>query len=298
MSSPTPGTQQPDADQQQAESVDLKPVEAAFAAALAALLLAWAAIKTTWVLSLTEQITAQLLARGLPGLTRLDLDTADGARAVHDALIQYARTAAHHVVAEAAEQGVTIQPAELDDGELGRQAEVAAALLAGALTTSAAAEAARVHPPESVIAEQARKAAQEAERSGRPAKEAADAARHAISEATAKKVHEHLDSLTDAQVRYVLGSFLTGVQNQARIATFLAAADAADAELRASEVLDTNTCSPCRAVHGLLLARLSVGDFRLLRALYPVRGYLYCLGRDRCRGTVVGIWIKNDEEAT
>jgi hypothetical protein len=189
-------------------------------------------------------------------------------------------------------QGVTISPAELDDGELGRQAQVASRLLADALTNSAAAEAARVHPPESVVAEQAHKAAQEADRAGKSGKEAADAARHAIAEATAKKVHEHLDTLTDAQVRYVLGSFLTGVQNQARIATFLGAAGAADAELRASEILDTNTCAPCRAVHGLLLARLSIGDFRLLRALYPVRGYLYCLGRDRCRGTVVGIWIK------
>lgn len=298
MSSPTPGTQQPYEDQQQAESVDLTPVETAFAAALAALLLAWLAIKSAWVLSLTEQITAQLLARGLPGLTRLDLDTSDGTKVVHDALVQYARTAAHHVVTEAREQGVTIQAAELDDDELGRQAEVASRLLADALTNSAAAEAVRVHPPESVVAEEAKKAAQEAERTGRPAKEAADAAREAIADGTSKKVREHLDSLTDAQVRYVLGSFLTGAQNQARIATFLGAAGAEDAELRASEVLDTNTCAPCRAVHGVLLARLSVGDFRLLRALYPVRGYLYCLGRDRCRGTVVGIWIKNDEEAT
>lgn len=297
MSSPTPGTQQPDVDQQQAESVDLKPVEAAFAVALAALLLAWAAIKTSWVASLAEQITAQLLARGLPGLTRLDLDAADGTRVVHDALVAYARTAAHHVVQEAAAQGVTIQPVEPGSAELERQAQVASQLLADALTNSAAAEAARVHPPESVVAEQAKEAAKEAEHVGRPPKEAAEAARQAIAEDTSKKVTKHLDSLTDAQVRYVLGSFLTGAQNQARIATFLGAVGAEDAELRASEVLDTNTCAPCRAVHGLLLARLSVGDFRLLRALYPVRGYIDCLGRDRCRGTVVGLWVKPADES-
>lgn len=298
MSSPTPGTQQPDADQQQAESVDLKPVEAALAAALAALLLAWAAIKTTWALTLEEQITAQLLAQGIAGLTRLNLDTTDGARVVHQALTPYARTSAQLAVAEAQAQGVTIQPAEADDDELAAQAAVASTLLAEALTNSAAAEAARVHPPESVVAEEAKKAAEEAERTGRSAKEAADAARHKIAADTAGKVRKHLDSLTDAQVRYVLGSFLVGAQNQARIATFLGAAGAADAELRASEVLDTNTCLPCRSIHGLLLARLSIGDFRLLRALYPVRGFIDCLGRDRCRGTVVGIWIRPDEEAT
>lgn len=292
MSSPAPGAEQSESDRQQAESVDLRPVEAAFAAALAALLLAWVAIKSAWVLSLAERITAELVAHGLLGLTRLNLDTADATKVVHDALVNYARTAAQHVVDEAAAQGVTIEPAELDSAELERQAEVASKLLGDALTNSAAAEAARVQPPESVVAEEAKKAAEDAKRAGLPPKEAADAARRTIAEDTAKKVSKHLDALTDAQVRYVLGSFVIGSQNQARIATFLGAAGAEDAELRASEVLDTNTCTPCRNIHGLLLARLSIGDFRLLRALYPVRGFIDCLGRDRCRGTIVGIWIK------
>jgi hypothetical protein len=301
VTSPAPPAQQPASDPQQAESVDLKPVEAAFAAALLLLLLRWATIRVTWIRELTLQITEALKTGGIASLTTLNVNTDGPTDVVHKALIDYAATAAHHVVAEAAKQGATITPATVAPGDLEEQAKVAAELLATALENSATAEAARVHPPASVIEEQAKEAAKEAAPDGEPSKEAVkkavEEAHAAAANDTADAVEKYLHTLSDAQMHYVLGAVLTGAQNQATIATFLEAHGAGhDVDIFASEVLDHATCLPCKEVHGRLLARAGTGDFSLLLSLYPVRGYIDCLGRDRCRGTIVGIWVKVGDE--
>lgn len=287
MTAPVPAT-----DPQQAESVDLERVRHAFEAALAALLLLWLALKAKWVRSLVEQIRTAASNGDVRGFVNLKVDTDEATKVVHEALVAYAKTAADQVVAEAAAQGVTtVTPAELAASDLEDQAAVATQLLADALENSAAGEAARVHPPASVIEEQGQEAAKEAAPDGKPSKaatkEAVDKAREAAAKDTANAVETHLHGLTDAQLRYVLGAVLTGAQNQARIATFLGDRDV---DLFADERLDVHSCEPCFQVHGTLLARVGSGDYTLLRRLYPVRGYIDCLGRDRCRGTVVGVW--------
>lgn len=271
MTSPA---QDPTKDPQQAESVDLKPVEAAFAAALAALLIHWAAVKAAWVTDLVGQVGKAAAAGDIAGFGRLALDSSHAASIVHDALTAYAAVAAGHVVAEAHEQGVQgVQPVEPDSADLADQAAVAAALLAAALATSAGSEAVRVH------------------RSGREAKDGVPGIPASTPADTQAAVREHLDGLTDAQVVYVLGGALTGAQNAARILTLTGnRISGYDLILYASEELDTHTCQPCFDIHGTRLGDTITGDFRLLYRLYPVRGYIECLGRDRCRGTPVGVW--------
>lgn len=58
------------------------------------------------------------------------------------------------------------------------------------------------------------------------------------------------------------------------------------AEIYASELLDTNTCDPCRAVDGTEYASL---DEAMVD--YPQSGpYAHCQGGARCRGTLVFVW--------
>lgn len=297
MTAPAPPTQQPDTkDPEQAESVDLEHVRHAFEAALAALLLLWLAIRLSWITSLVEQIRAAGRRRGggrdFPRIAVGKTETGHATDIVNDALTRYAKQAAQHVVDEAALQGQTIDPAEVSPAALETQAAVAVALLTDSLELSAASEAARVHPPEAVIVQQGKDAAAAAHPGGKPSaeevKKAIEDAREAAANDTASKVEQHLHELTDAQLRYVLGAVLHGAGNEARIATFLGSDEV---DLFANETLDANTCGPCFQVHGTLLARVP-GDYTLLRRLYPVRGYIDCLGRDRCRGTVVGVWRK------
>jgi hypothetical protein len=64
-------------------------------------------------------------------------------------------------------------------------------------------------------------------------------------------------------------------------------------ELRADERLDRNTCKPCRDIDGTVLP-----DADAAGLAYGGAGYLFCKGRERCRGTVRGVWTnkapKND----
>ena len=88
---------------------------------------------------------------------------------------------------------------------------------------------------------------------------------------------------------------MTGAQNRGRIETMKAGPEGA---VYASEVLDPNTCGPCRAVHGRWLG--NTGDLDMIEATYPggaYGGYVGCEGRSRCRGTVVGVWRAGSEEA-
>lgn len=259
----TAPAQQTTTDPQQAEQVDLSPVRKAFETALAALLAHWAAVKAAWIADLVRQVGAAIAAGDVARFGQLTVDSTHAAGIVHDALTALASTAAARVVAEAEAQGVDgVKAVQPSSGDLAAQATVAADLLGAALATSAGAEAVRVHHPGAQAA------------------------------GTEDAVRSHLESLSDAQVVYVLGAALHGAQNAARTATF--AAGGRDVQLYASEVLDDHVCPPCAEIHGRVLKEAGSDDWSQVYAAYPVRGYVGCLGRDRCRGTVVGLWIKGD----
>jgi hypothetical protein len=102
-------------------------------------------------------------------------------------------------------------------------------------------------------------------------------------------VRSAMDELGEAQVRHTLGGALTGAQNEGRLAT----AEQTDrlGLVIASEVNDANTCKPCSKIHGKILGRTDQMDE--VRKYYPGRGfggYVKCLGRERCRGTIRIKW--------
>lgn len=174
------------------------------------------------------------------------------------AMLDIGARAADHVVDEAAEQGVKVKPQPVDEGRAKDVATVVAALLAGRLAAGAAATAMRANGPGVTAAE------------------------------VGQAVREHLDTLSIDTPRTQLGGALTGSQNEARLETFRKAPEAA---LYSNETLDRNTCPPCRAISGKWLGNIS--DLDEVLKLYPggaYGGYVGCEGRERCRGTVVGVW--------
>jgi hypothetical protein len=54
----------------------------------------------------------------------------------------------------------------------------------------------------------------------------------------------------------------------------------------ANETLDANTCRNCAAVDGRWLGN----SLEEVERTYPNGGYIDCLGRERCRGTVVAVF--------
>lgn len=111
-------------------------------------------------------------------------------------------------------------------------------------------------------------------------------------------VQSYWDGLTDSVQREAIGSGLSRAVNLGKLDTYAQAqtkqkGSAWRLELRADERLDKNTCEPCRKIDGEVLPNADAAALA-----YGGAGYLYCKGRERCRGTVMGIWTnkapKND----
>jgi HK97 family phage portal protein len=187
-------------------------------------------------------------------LQSLQVPSESGAEQLQQAMAILGLAAAVSVVQEAAAQGVDVQPVIPRSDELAPVAQATAGLLANGLALSAAREAMRVWGP------------------------------GAKPEDVAAAVAEQLNSLTDAQPRQFLGSALTRAQRTGRILTLKAAPTTA---WYASEQLDQNTCKECKSIHRKWLGNSILEN---VNRLYPTGGYRYCLGRERCRGMVVGVW--------
>jgi hypothetical protein len=107
-------------------------------------------------------------------------------------------------------------------------------------------------------------------------------------------VQDYWDGLTDAVPREHIGAGLSRATNLGKLETYAAAKPRGwRLELRADERLDRNTCKPCRDIDGTVLP-----DADAAGLAYGGAGYLFCKGRERCRGTVRGVWTntapKND----
>lgn len=176
---------------------------------------------------------------------------------------------ADFVVAEAADQGVKIKPAK------------PAALLpawqpmnAGVRTTLASwalAIAMRIG------ARTAAGLSAEAQRLYRPG---------ATAQQVVDGVREYWDGLTDAVPREAIGGGLSRACNLGKLDTYAIAKPRGwRLELIADERLDKSTCGPCRKINGEVLPSVDAAALA-----YGGAGYLYCEGRERCRGTVRGVW--------
>jgi HK97 family phage portal protein len=243
--------------------VDLTALEAAFGAALAALLIQWTSVVADWIGQLVTQIRELLAGGDRTRLTELKVTTATAVGVLQDAMLRTGETGARAVVTEAAEQDVDLSPVIPDRDTYAADAELTVSLLARGMEASAAREAQRItaHEPD------------------------ADTDTAEVAAAAAESVREHLQSLTDAEPKKALGGALHGAVNAGRFATFAAGPVGA---LFATEVMDLNTCSRCREIDGRWIC--NTDDLAPLYKLYPLTGYVDCLGRERCRGTVTGAW--------
>ncbi|MFB4273042.1 phage portal protein [Nonomuraea sp. GTA35] len=231
----------------------MEAIRTLFENALDALLAAWDTINAAWRRDLVDQVRQAVEDDDVAQLASLAPDTDQAKTELADALIALARAAAQQLADEAAAQGVTVEPADPDESGLGATAVVVVALLAAGLAAAAAREALRVWGPDAQPNE------------------------------VAHQVDEHLRGLSDRTLRDELGGALHHAQQEGRMATL---EDAPDPEVWiASERNDANSCANCREVDDKRFT-----DYASARAAYPVGAYRDCLGRTRCRGTIVPIW--------
>jgi hypothetical protein len=231
----------------------LQAVQGDWEAALAAVMAQWGAVVGQWRVDLAAQISAAVEDDDTAALANLTLDTADGEQLLQSAMADMADVAAGRMAAEAASQGVNVDPGNANLDSLNSYATATVALLAGSLAAAAGREAIRVRGPGTTGAE------------------------------VAGLVAEFLASLSDRPLQDMLGGALSNAQNSGRIATLRLAPEAA---YYANETLDSNTCRYCQEVDGRWLGN----DLDEVERSYPNGGYVACAGRERCRGTVTAVW--------
>jgi HK97 family phage portal protein len=235
-----------------AAQIDLSQLQAEWERELNSLLIAWQDVTASQRAQLQRQIQDAVERGDAAALAELTADHELGAELLAAAMIAIAAIGAAAVQAEAAAQGVAVELAEQDEDELSEAASAMALMLAVGLAGAAGAEALRRMMP------------------------GADA--HTV----ATEVDQHLAGLSEAHLRERLGGTLTKAQNLGRLAQMEAGPQA---RYYASEVLDKNTCGPCREIDGKELPNIAAAMLA-----YGGSGYLRCEGTWRCRGTVVAVY--------
>lgn len=104
-----------------------------------------------------------------------------------------------------------------------------------------------------------------------------------------EKVKGFMRGLSPSGLRGRLGGLLTRAQNAGRIATL---ANAPVKRWYANERLDGNTCKPCREISGKRLPTVEA----MILAYGGGGGYLFCEGRERCRGFPDAVWVSSTAE--
>lgn len=224
------------------------------------LLREWEQVSADQRAELAQQIQALVDAGNMAGLSGLAASSSRGAELLEAAMAAQATAAGDRMVQAAEEQGVTISPLV-----------VAGALAAGLAATAAVVAA-------TLAAGLAIAAAREALRHWRPG---------ADGRTVARRVRDHLESLSDATLRTELGGAIWSAENDGRFAT-LEQAEAEDKGATyyvATEVRDRNTCIQCEDIDGERFDSLEE-----VRESYPHGGYFACLGTIRCRGTILPHW--------
>jgi len=215
--------------------------------------------------ALTQQIAAMdnPTREDLAGLSAPGEDV-EGADQLHPLLTQAARSGAALAISEAAAQGVTGLSAPHDETLKAAVADQAASftqMAANGISLAAQRKAS------SLVAE------------GRGADE------------IAAGVSEHLSGMKHAWTRDQLQGAVTMAQNVGRGEVFADIADAGGpaADYESSEILDTATCGPCRAIDGKRYTSLAAG----MRD-YAAGGFVGCDGGPRCRGTLVAVYAEQN----
>lgn len=209
--------------------------------------------------SAEQQIMHAVHTENLDALVNLAVP-AFGEAALLDAMREMAAAGAASVVAEAKRQGVQLElPPPMASLRLADWARATARRVADAFAGGLGREALRLFRP------------------GTPAED------------VAAGVRAYADGLTDRGVRDALGGELTRAQNLGRLQTYAQPAPAGwTLRMFADETLDENTCKPCREVNGIALPTPEAAALA-----YGGAGYIHCLGGQRCRGTMIGVWAES-----
>lgn len=203
-------------------------------------------------------------------LAALSLDPAPAADLLYEGMHSLAERAGQSLQREAEKQGVTVPEWSLPDDAVtaavgGRRllrsvAEATSSLMAGSLVQSAKRIALGL------------------------------ITRRADPQTLAAEVDRELQAGQDSLLRGPVGTAMSTAQTAGRQAVLEAAPPG---EYYASEILDKNTCAPCKAVDGE-----QFGDLERAIKAYPVMGYKDCIGPrygNSCRGMIVARWTPEPE---
>jgi hypothetical protein len=168
---------------------------------------------------------------------------------------QVAELAASEAVSEARRQGVTVDRPDLSDllTSLSLRSHVLDAMITRDVTAAAVRRAVRL------------------------------AGGSLDSSGVADQVRTELSARSWAGVRDQLGGAIQGSQNAGRGIVFRR--DGEEGDIYSSELLDSNTCGPCREKDGEKYSSMEAAEMD-----YPFGGYKNCEGRERCRGTTVKVY--------
>lgn len=223
-----------------------------------------------WRAALREQLAAGL--DDPETLSSMTLDPSAAADVLSEAMLGLAERAGQALVREAAQQGVEIPEWSLPDDTVtaavgGRRllrsvAEATSGLLAGGLVQRAKRLAVGL------------------------------LTRQTDPQQLAAEVDRTLQEDQESALRGPVGTAMSTAQTAGRQAVLEAAPPG---EYYASEILDKNTCGPCKAVDGEQFSSLEIA----IKA-YPVMGYKDCVGPkygNSCRGMIVARWTPEEPEA-
>lgn len=237
-------------------SVDLDQLQEDWENTLDRLVAAWRPAAARQRDSVADQIRRAVVADDAAAFAGISVDSAEGSELLAEALGTMALLGAESASREADAQGVSVQPVTPPRQRTLDLADATSRLLASGLATAGGREGLR---------------------------------RHGYSrspEQVAEEVTAYLQGLSDAPLRAQLGGALTWAQNLGRLGTFGAVPGG---RYFASEVLDTNTCGPCRRID-----EQELPSFEAASLAYGGGGYLLCEGGIRCRGTVITVWDDPD----
>lgn len=251
---------------------DIGPVREEYLRALDDLMASWnAEVQPAWNSALVSEVQRAVQSGDRTAVADVQVpqEQIDAATALLlAAMLALAAAAAAGVVAEAAEQGVTIVVGAPSEALLEELARIVVTGLAKELALAAGREAVRLMPPTDPD----------------PA-------------TVADGVRQHLDGLTDARRRQTLGDALHQAQHAGRTATMRQAEDELGVGVTLAyygqEMNDLRTCGPCRDVDGRWLGN-SIAE---ALAEYPTGGYIACLGGPRCRGHIVAVFQQVGDDA-
>ena len=238
------------------EHVDFRSMQDEFERALEALVTTYIAARATQMDDIEAQIKEAVVGANLAVFGNIDVPAnEDARRKLRETMQSLAENAAIRAVEEARVSGREPSdplPLETVDKLIESRSEAVADLLDAAL----------------------------AEVSGRRA--LMESGPDVDAETVAKRVRDHVESLKPGYLYDQLSGGLTAAQNTGRLAAF---SRLSPERIYASELLDTNTCDPCRDVDGREYSTLLAAEMD-----YPTGGYEHCQGGPRCRGTLVAVY--------